>query len=79
MPIIDLTNTPEDQQEVFVTRTCLHCHKDTTFGMTQEQYNLWAVEHNYVQDVFRHVNAQIREIIISGTHPECWNEIFTEE
>jgi len=31
------------------------------------------------QDAFPDLLAPIREQIISGTHPECWNEIFKDD
>jgi hypothetical protein len=33
----------------------------------------------YAQDAFPDLLAPIREQIISGTHPECWNEIFKDD
>ena len=62
-----------------VERRCIHCGNEVIFLMTKEQYNKWIVENNYVQDVFPHVDKEVREWMISGTHPQCWNEMFPPE
>jgi hypothetical protein len=30
----------------------------------------------FVQDAFPDLDRQLREQIISGTHPECWTKMF---
>lgn len=62
-----------------VHRVCIHCEDETFFMMTKEQYNKWQIRGMFVQDVFPHLSSEIREWMISGTHPHCWNEIFPEE
>jgi hypothetical protein len=47
--------------------------------MTKQQYNKWQVRGLYIQDVFPHLDKDIREWMISGTHPACWNQVFGEE
>jgi len=60
------------------TRPCLGCKQTTWFSMTQEQYNRWkAGEH--AQDVFPDWSPGDREMLISGTCPECWDEMWAEE
>lgn len=62
-----------------VSRVCIHCEEETNFLMSTEEYNKWQVRNLYVQDVFPHLDKEIREWMISGTHPECWKEVFGEE
>ena len=33
----------------------------------------------FIQDAWPESTAEQREQVISGTHPECWNEMFGEE
>jgi len=33
----------------------------------------------YVQDVFPDMHADDRELLVSGTHPACWDSLFGEE
>ena len=37
-----------------------------------ERYNAGA----YIQDAFPYLSADQRELLISGTHPECWDGLF---
>ena len=32
----------------------------------------------FVQDAFPNLNIDEREQIISGTHPQCWDELFNK-
>jgi len=32
-----------------------------------------------IQKVFPDMSAGDREVLISGTHPACWNKLFGEE
>lgn len=57
-------------------KVCVHCHEDVFIGVSKEQYDRWYIKREYVQDVFPHIDYQLRELLISGTHPECWKEMF---
>jgi hypothetical protein len=61
------------------TNTCIYCGDNITFMMTQSQYKSWKINRNYIQNVFPHLDSATRESMISGTHPQCWDLIFTEE
>jgi hypothetical protein len=62
-----------------VHRVCIHCEGETFFLMSTEEYNKWQVRNLYVQNVFPHLDKDVREWMISGTHPECWNQVFGDE
>jgi hypothetical protein len=62
-----------------VHRVCIHCEGETFFLMTKEQYDKWQVRRLYIQDVFPQLDKDVREWMISGTHPACWKEVFGEE
>lgn len=59
-----------------IERKCFYCGETTNFIMSPEQYELYVIKHEFVQDVFPNTPAPIREIMISGTHPDCWDELF---
>ena len=63
----------------FVQKICIHCNDEVFFLMTQDQYDRWAKNLEYAQDVFPDTAPDIREWMISGTHPKCWDEMFPEE
>lgn len=74
MKIIDLTKG--EPTHFLLERTCMHCDNTTEFSLSRKQYNEYIVERKYVQDVFPELSKEEREVIISGTHPECWNAMF---
>lgn len=60
------------------TIPCLGCGTTTTFTMTEEQFNRFrAGEH--VQRIFPDWSADDREMLISGTCPPCFEEMFPED
>lgn len=62
----------------YVTRRCPVCHK-TGILMVEESELLHYLRGNLVQNSFTTMPASLREQIISGTHPECWEEMFGQE
>ena len=60
------------------TRPCMICNKVSVLEVEESELaarNAGAM----VQDAFPTRDADFRELIISGTHPECWDETFGEE
>jgi hypothetical protein len=47
--------------------------------MVDEQELLHYLRGNYVQDSFKSMAAPLREQVITGTHPECWQQMFGQE
>jgi hypothetical protein len=60
------------------THPCLGCGQTAWFSMTQEQYNAWK-QGVHVQVIFPDWSAEDREMLISGTCPDCWEEMWAEE
>lgn len=65
-----------DGESVFFTKTCIHCGKESELKITYDQYFAWVINDGYIQDVFPEMTNPEREVLISGTHPECWDEMF---
>lgn len=61
------------------TATCYHCRKggvvevDATPEQLREFYS--PIRRN-IQFIFPELSYELREQIISGTHPECWDAMF---
>ena len=66
------------QANSFVQKKCIMCGDEVFFLMTKYQYDQWIVNKKYIQDVFPHVSKDIREWMISGTHPNCWDKLYQE-
>ena len=67
--------TTTEGENVTVTKTCCVCHKEASITVDRTKYDRW-IAGEHAQNVFRDLSADDREILISGTHPECWNELF---
>lgn len=60
------------------TRPCLGCNTSATFTMTEEQFNRFKAGEK-VQDIFPDWSDGDREMLISGTCPPCFEEMFPED
>ena len=58
------------------TKTCIHCGIETEHCLSQDEYERLILNNEHVQDVFPLLEKEERELMISGIHPECWNEMF---
>jgi hypothetical protein len=57
------------------TPRCVVCGKTSTVLLDKEKFDRWqAGEH--IQNVWPEMPADNREVLISGTHPECWEKLF---
>ena len=60
------------------TLPCPGCGESTWFTVTDEQFaRIEAGEH--IQRVLPHFSAEDREMLISGTCPDCWEEMYAED
>lgn len=59
------------------TQPCLGCGDYTFFTMTWEQYTQWKAG-VHVQIIFPDWSAEDREMLISGTCPDCWRTMWDE-
>ena len=57
------------------TKRCMHCGELGELQVTSEGLSLRAAG-AYIQDAFPELSAPLREQLITGTHPECWDEMF---
>lgn len=60
----------------------MYCQKSATIELTpaeERQYErLVSGEVTHIQDAFPEWSADKRELLITGTHPECWDAIFED-
>jgi hypothetical protein len=60
------------------TRKCMQCGKVSFIEVTYEEYQRWQ-RGEHAQAVWPQWTAEQRELLISGTHPECWDELMGPE
>jgi len=72
-----------EQTEIkVVTPNCFHCGKPGYVEMTKDQFDEGKKKLKqgaYYADAFPFLAPEIVEMFISGTHPECWKNMFPEE
>ena len=59
-----------------ISKKCPHCKERSFFAFNKEEYERLFVKNEFVHVVFPDLSAEEREVMISGTHPKCWNEMF---
>jgi len=65
-------------QTIIHTNSCMHCRQSNAISLDIDPYTRWTQGRN-IQDVFPHLSSDDRELIVSGTHPKCWDQIFPAE
>jgi hypothetical protein len=60
------------------TRPCTVCDQYEVWSLDREAVTRWQEGEN-IQSAFPDMNAEDREILISGTHPACWDKLFPAE
>lgn len=59
-------------------RPCPVCEERATLTVSRVGYGAWQAG-AFVQDAFPELSADDRELLITGTHPACWNELIGDE
>ncbi len=65
-----------------VTPKCVHCGQNGFVKVTEEQQEFAKqklASGSYYADAYPFLSPSIVEMFISGTHPECWNQMFPPE
>jgi len=58
----------------------MHCNQDGHVEMTYDQYNTGKALYEkgaLMQEAFPNLSLEMREQLISGTHPDCWVEMWS--
>lgn len=63
----------------FVTQPCCVCAERSMLEVNRESYYEWKSGNALIQEAFPAMSAGERELLITGTHSECWEKIFGGE
>jgi len=61
------------------TPRCWECGKTGTVIVQMSDYLRWTSERLPLQNAFPTLSAELRQQILTGTHPECWEKMFPPE
>lgn len=65
---------------MIVCPTCPYCGKQPRINLSPEDeaaYHAWEPRRGpFIQDALPNLSADERELLLTGTHPECWNAMF---
>jgi hypothetical protein len=61
--------------EIIFTKPCIHCGDTGMVAVPREQVIKY-IDRAHAQEAFPDMSIELREQIISGTHPKCWDEMF---
>ena len=63
---------------VVKTKTCTVCGEYEVWSLDRKAVESWQ-SGEYIQNAFPEMSMQDREVLITGTHPACWDKLFPEE
>lgn len=72
-----MTDLASQKEMEIVTHNCPLCNKHSIMTVNIAEFNAWRSGMK-IQFAFPTMNAEDRELLISGTHPECWDNLFSE-
>ena len=58
------------------TSTCFVCGKKGEVVVSVDAYNAWTSGDGPIQQFMPEMPAELREQLISGTHPACWDVVW---
>lgn len=59
---------------------CLHCHRFIPVKLDGKDYfDFFVRGADKVQNIFHYLTAAQREMLISGTHGPCWDDLFADD
>lgn len=59
------------------TQACPVCEEVSTLEVFRSGFDSW-MDGAFVQDAFPELSADERELLISGTHSDCWDSLEWE-
>lgn len=75
---------PNAPVRIATNKTCVHCGQQAILELPEDQAHkviAWAANGGpgFIQDELKFLNSSQREMLITGTHAKCWDEMFPEE
>lgn len=67
-----------EKMRTITTPMCRFCKKTGEVHVTESDYEKYGSmkQGHHIQDILPDLSADTREMLITGTHPECWASMF---
>lgn len=76
MPAVARVEEQDNGLVTVITHNCPGClHPGRVRDVSREALNAW-LEGAHIQDVMPELSPGDRELLISGMHDKCWDEMF---
>lgn len=71
---------PMNQVEMVTVQTpsCTVCSRTSRLSVPRPGLELWRAG-AYIQDVLPALTADEREMLLTGTHPDCWDRLWSTD
>lgn len=76
--ILNAEKCRKDEGIVVINTTCPECGKDHYLGMNLDDFREYKA-YGLLHGTFKNESTNVRELLITGTCPECWDKLFPEE
>lgn len=67
-----------DDSEIEISKECNVCKHSITFSVSENGYRQF-LKGTHVQVALPGVAAGLREMLLSGICPKCWDELFNDK
>lgn len=67
-----------DDSEIEISKECNVCKHSITFSVSENGYKQF-LKGTHVQKALPGVAAGLREMLLSGICPKCWDELFNDK
>ena len=74
----NFSSTESIVEQVVLNNTCIHCGFTNQLTLNAVDLATWR-NGELIQNAFPKLNYQQRELIQTGIHPECWDDMFPKE
>ena len=68
-------NNIDYSQITYYRKTCFHCNEENVIMLNNNDLEFWE-SGEFIQSAFPYLDKDKRELIKTGIHPECWNNMF---
>ena len=74
----NFSSTDSIVKQVIHNNICIHCGEDNQLILNAFDLALWR-SGELIQYAFPKLDYKQRELIQTGIHPECWDEMFPQQ